>query len=385
MKKLYLYLTMPLCILAASCSSDNASEPNAEEGSFNIQLSVLPTRAEGSDAQVKNVDEYAFEASRIHFGAYSSTGKLKHFLYAGGTLNDEVNAVYYEANWGHTVSARLPKSTCKDGFAMAFYSVPNGMTGNDSFAMNDLDNNDFRLLTWPGSAANKNVWPDPASNAKHHIPMAGLCNITAAYMKDYNPNVYTGITSFRLPDIQPERAMAKVVIGDPEGVIGSVTLKTPDRGYLSPEHTAWIAGGIVPPAVPDGMKIIDQTLDAPNGTVKDDNGAEIPAFIFYTFEQSFEGTKGDDPARQIISVVAATLTDKNGNPATTTLSIAPYDMGYPDGSLTAEQLMTKDNGAWQGVMRNRVYIYNLSAPRDMGLEVSVRLEGWDYEAIRPEI
>lgn len=386
MKKLYLYLTMPLCVMAAACSSDKASEPNAEEGSFNISLSVLPTRAAGdSEAQLSNVDEYGLDENHIHFGAYSSVGKLKHFLYSGGELNDEVDAVYYQANWGHTVSARLPKSTCKDGFAMAFYSVPQGMKGNDNFTMADLEDNDYRLLTWPGTEATQNVWPDPTKTAKQHIPMAGLCNITAEYMKDYNPNVYNGVTSFRLPDIQPERAVAKIVIGDPDGVIGSVTLKTPDRGYVSPSGADWIAGGIIPPAVPEGMTLIDQTLTAPNGTVKDEYGATIPAFIFYTFEQSFEGTKGDDPARQIISVVAATLTDKDGNPARTSLSIAPYEGGYPDGTISAEALMTKDEGAWQGVMRNRVYIYNLNAPRDMGLEISLRLEGWDYEAIRPEI
>lgn len=385
MKKLCLYLTMPLCVMAASCSSDKASEPKAEEGSFNIELSVLPTRAAGSETKVENIDEYAFDANHIHFGAYSTAGKLKHSIYAAGVLDNEVKAVYYEANWGHTVSARLPKSTCENGFAMAFYSVPDGMRANGDFAMADLADNDSRLLKWPGTDATQNVWPDPASTAKHQIPMAGLCNITAQYMKDYNPNVYNGVTSFRLPNINPERAMAKIVIGDPDDIIGSVTVKTPDRGYLSPEAADWLGNGIVHPAVPDGMQLIEQTLTAPNGKVKDSSGAEVKAFIFYTFEQSFEGTKGDDPARQIISVVARDLTDKYGNPATTTLSIAPYDMGYPDGSTSADELMTKDNGAWQGVMRNRVYIYNLNKPRDMGLEISLRLEGWDYEPIRPEI
>ncbi|MDE5974921.1 MAG: hypothetical protein K2G69_00065 [Muribaculaceae bacterium] len=389
---------LPLCAIAAGCTN---SEPEAgmkaKEGDFHVMMSVLPsssqTAGSGISSSVGEDAERAFDENRLYFATYklpvsgtTYNGEYMTFLKDGATLNNSgensVDADYFVPNWGPSVTARLPMADYKNGFAVAVFSVP-ANTAAAGFTVKDknLGEEGNFTLKWPGKAADNYVWTpseEKVGNDYNHIPMAGIVEVSADYMKGYNPNVYTGLSPFGLPDIRPLRAMAKVIIEDPEGLISKLEMKTPTTGMLIPNPVEWIRSGHVNPRMTSSRSFVTQTLTAPNG--QNEEGTDC--YVLYSYEQSFrtpvftedQGAGAD--GRKIITLYSDKL-GKNGTPATTTVSIAPYTTdGKIDTSTEVAALMSKDGGAWQGLMRNRIYTYTISSPSQVGFKITVKVKDW---------
>lgn len=382
MKTIYKFLAaMPLAIMAG-CAGEAPVLYDTEEGEeqINMLMAVLPPALEaGEDAHTASEAECAYSTSNLYIGSFDTDGTLKDYFLDAGVENADqsMKAKFFEANWGPTMSVHLQKSKYSSEFLAAAFSVPSNC-GSFSFAKL-ADNHASRTINWPGTS--NNYVFTPADDETNNIPMAGNVAITAEYIDD---------GYFRTPDIQMTRAMAKIIIEDPEQIIGTATLKTPNKGYLWPATSDWLSGSsTMAPAVPSGVTMYDQTLTEDKAVmVKDKNGDDVRAFVFYTYEQSFLNMKADNAARRVIELTAnadSGLKDNAGEPRKTTVAIAPYSEGKPDASLTAAELMTKDNGAWQGVMRNHIYTFTVQPPQQMGLFITVHVKNWDYKKINTEL
>lgn len=398
-KHISLMALVPLLGIACSCSTDKGSEPDSPEGGktpMHVMTSILPSSGETPDGTVA-VDaqaERAFNQNRLYFATYNLTDPwgIKDYIMDGQTLNNGeggVAAHYFVPNWGPSVAMRLDTEQYENGFAVAMFSVPENVSSSSfSIQGKNLKDGAFKI-NWPvGVDANnvcKKVWvpeiPDPEDNTKttDFIPMAGIVHVTKEYLKKYNRNVYTGDSPFELPKIQPIRAMAKIVIEDPENLIKTAEITCPDKGILFPGPAYWIDGTLatMPPNQADDAQMITQRLTQPNVTKSDGT----KAFVFYSYERSFRrGTDlpANDPGREIITLTSDKIKDNDGNPTSIKVSVAPYTVAGALDTSNAATLMTANNGSWQGVMRNRVYTYTIKSPSSATLLVSVNVKVKDW-------
>ncbi|MDE5874526.1 MAG: hypothetical protein K2H15_02670, partial [Muribaculaceae bacterium] len=296
---------LPLCAIAAGCTN---SEPEAgmkaKEGDFHVMMSVLPAgshSADGSSTSVGTEDERAFDDDHIYFATYkrpaagtsSYNGDYLTFIKDGNTLNNtgsgSVEAAYYTPNWGPSVAARLKKDDYKDGFAVGFFSVPaNAVSTTFTVQSKTLNNIADIVLKWPASTAEGSTAWAPNKTNGNHIPLGGVVDVTAEYMKNYNENIYTGLSPFPLPNVKPMRAMAKVVIEDPDGLIAKAEMYTASNGCLlaAPNQLFGTDLSLVQPKLPTSRTFFTQQLTAPNGS-ETEGGNSIATYTFYSYEQSF--------------------------------------------------------------------------------------------------
>lgn len=368
---------MPL-LLMTGCATEVLRMDDEDEGNnVKMLMAVLPPAADppggsdpGSDA------ECAYSKSALYIGSFDTDGTYKEYFLRAGVENPDqaMNAKFFDASWGPTMSVHLNTTKYPTAFIAAAFSVPT-KCGSFSFASLS-DTHASRTINWPGSGTN-NVFT-PADDEVNNIPMAGVITVTEGYIDEGYK---------RTPDIEMTRAMAKIVIEDPEQIIQSATLKTPDKGYLWPNTSDFLDGVGTDPTAPSNMTLLDQTLTE-KVTVKDKNGDDVQAFVFYTYEQYFLNKAANDPARGVITLTAneaSGLKDNDGNPRTTTIYVAPYSQGKPDTSKTASGLNTHENGVWKGIKRNHVYTFTVRPPQQMGLYITVHVKNWEYKKIPTEL
>lgn len=381
MKKIFILPGLAAALVVfAGCSSERLA-PASVGGDLDVVMSMQVAGSETRATQIGSEDgtpaENAINNGRLFFGTYETDGtglKLKDALYEAGTSNAAVNAQFFIPSWGPSVAARLPrddkdgKTGYKNGFYTAAFSVPAAM--NATTTMSGLGDASFTTLAWPGSG--NTAWA-PGGNTDNNIPMAGIGVVSAQYLSDYYNETVYGETPLRLPDIHMLRAMAKIVIEDPDGIISEVSLKSLDKGSLVPDVETWKASltsssTTVRPVTASGAAEFTQVIDTPNGT----GGRQ---FVFYTFERSFYNAAGTavagatDAVRKLI-----TLKSTKVEPSEISIALAPYnDEGEID---TTKSIATADEGVWQGVMRNTVYIYRISRPAAGGIRIEVKPGSW---------
>lgn len=364
--------TLPLALIAAGCAgSDVPVLPSEEGGHLNMLMSVLPSYNGGAINTSEGVKaERAFVKEKLFIATYTTTGSFKHSLYTGGVESTDPVTKFYEASWGPTLAAQLPENGYSSAFVVAAFSVPSNVS--TGFSLGALtDNATARTISWPGVGSAGNLW-SPADDGVHLIPMAGLINVPANYLSEHR----------RTPDIVLTRAMAKIIIEDPDNILASVSLKTPDKGYLWPSTDAWLAGSASAPSVPSAANLLDQTMTSDKAATKDIGGKQGKEYVFYTYEQSFKDDAANADSRRIITATAKDIKDADGNPAVVKLCFAPYKEGYPDTSTTVAAL---NSGVWQGVLRNHIYTFSINSPDNSGINVKVSVEKWNKEIQEEEL
>ncbi|MDE5868803.1 MAG: hypothetical protein K2H18_01100 [Muribaculaceae bacterium] len=385
MKKIFkISMAMPVALLLAGCSSDDAKTPQTIEGSYDVMMTVNTDNTRAVSTLEGSAAENAFNEHRLFFGTYDENGALKHSLYEAGKCNQDpsLNVKYYYPTWGPTIAAKLSYADYKDKtFYVAAFSIPEKMTFA-SLNLRGLDNADTNTLDWPGTSSNNYVWtPTDDRNKDDHIPMAGVVKIEPSLMSKYNNDI-NQISPFRLPDITMTRAMAKIVIEDVDGIIETASLEIPEKGKLVPYLPAVLDASVaMQPAEPkEGTgRLLTQKLTAPTETV---NG--VKRYVFYSFERSFleyaaDGSvsgikKSTSDARKIITLTANAASGLKGTTRETThVSFAPHSAGI---AADMSNLRTADGGAWQGVMRNTVYTFRVFRPATGGVTIEVVASPW---------
>lgn len=374
---------LPLLVVAAGCTSDKDQEALNLPEELNVVVTISGNETRASRPltdEVKNL-----QRENLNFATFDKNGNLKDYLFKGATndANKSVSAFYFVPNWGPSVSAKLKRDQYKDDFFIGCFNIPKLLRQNSAsnpFDIANLSTPSMTLMEWPGKQADHYIWnPDDVTD-KTLMPMAGLTKVSREYMKKYNDNIYQyENTPFQLPDIELIPALAKIMIVDNAGLIESVDVKSPKYGSLFPDLNWWLnMDGIRKPAEPAGVAAQDviQTLSSPTYVRAD--GKKV--YVFYTFEKSFYRADGtlapaNDGARALITLHANDASGLKGTKRETTpVRFVPYSEGYPH---TSVNLATEDGGAWQGVMRNTVYIFRVDAPPTGGVQVSVSAANWE--------
>ncbi len=392
MKKIFkISMSLPVVLLLAGCSSEDLHEPSPQ-GSYEMQVTISTgtTRADGWTSGLP--EENALNENRLYIGTYSEQGFLKHGLYQAGVVNPDtlLNVRYSLSAWGPTLNFRLPQKEYEgETFFIGAFSVPAQMS-DAMTELKGLADDANNTLKWPVTTDNCYWKPTEDRNGSDHIPMAGLTKIDISLMEGYN-TVLEKDSPFILPDISLTRAMAKIVIEDLDGIIETVTLKTPSKGKLLPYLPSVLDSSVaMQPVEPAGGKgtLLNQKLSSPTETVTmtvDGESREVKRYVFYTYEWSFleygsdgktvTGIKGvNHKDREIITLTANEWSGLKGSEIESTqISFAPHESGFP---ATTENLNTLDGGAWQGVMRNTVYTFRVRKPSTRGGVIETTVKPW---------
>ena len=369
-----------------ACSSDDA-DPAPKKETKGIALTIPLSSTRSADDGF-SLDED--QRKSLFIATYDNNGKLIETIVENGEINTskfgydaEFDKIDEIGSFGTVLTVVLPTKEYgdKDGIQFAAVYLPEMVSG---------DGNAIASFTAPETLSelyatvenaytlsmpeNSGVW-EPVDNSEMNIPMAGILDISSA-VEGYDPILWNKDNPMFLNNdpLQLERAMAKVVITEGEGVgyFSKVGFDTPHQGTIMPDMSVWPSFGHVTEATP---VLSSETFEELNFTQIYEPAREDKDFVFYTFETTFDDA--DDSTRELIHIEWKNATSADHDPVAKDFKFKYYPQFDENGNdLNAGGQFGPDANCWKGILRNHEYHFIIGLPQEQTPTVKLKVNEW---------